>query len=222
MATLEFQTQINAPPEEVFAYLSDLEKHPEWSKPSEEEKKSRKQPIDRAQICLDLQDRAGALAALGENPSDQACYLRGRVARLEGDWKTMARQLDRVMQKDLTDDVRMERAYEPWQEGDFEKLREHLEGFPESSNRYTEARYYEGLAHYHLGEVEGARAIWKTTIQGCAQDPWIYRADWAFTETATRSGGGRRRVFSGAKTNRASLLNRIGYMGRGNPDLAQR
>ncbi len=31
MATMEFQTQINAPPAEVFGYLSDLEKHPEWS-----------------------------------------------------------------------------------------------------------------------------------------------------------------------------------------------
>lgn len=31
MATIEFQTQISAPPEEVFAYLADLEKHPEWS-----------------------------------------------------------------------------------------------------------------------------------------------------------------------------------------------
>ncbi len=31
MATMEFQVQINAPPEEVFAYLSELEKHPEWS-----------------------------------------------------------------------------------------------------------------------------------------------------------------------------------------------
>ncbi len=31
MATIESQLQISAPPEEVFAYLSDLEKHPEWS-----------------------------------------------------------------------------------------------------------------------------------------------------------------------------------------------
>ncbi len=31
MATMESQVQISAPPEEVFAYLSDLEKHPEWS-----------------------------------------------------------------------------------------------------------------------------------------------------------------------------------------------
>ncbi len=31
MGTLESEVQISAPPEEVFAYLSDLEKHPEWS-----------------------------------------------------------------------------------------------------------------------------------------------------------------------------------------------
>ena len=31
MATMEFQTQISASPEEVFSYLADLEKHPEWS-----------------------------------------------------------------------------------------------------------------------------------------------------------------------------------------------
>ena len=31
MATMEFQVEVNVPPEVVFAYLSDLEKHPEWS-----------------------------------------------------------------------------------------------------------------------------------------------------------------------------------------------
>ena len=40
MATIEFQTQINAAPAEVFAYLSDLEKHPEWSHCMEIEKTS--------------------------------------------------------------------------------------------------------------------------------------------------------------------------------------
>ncbi len=40
MATIEFQTQIKAAPEEVFAYLSDLEKHPEWSHCMEIEKTS--------------------------------------------------------------------------------------------------------------------------------------------------------------------------------------
>ncbi len=31
MATLESQIQISAPPEQVFGYVADMEKHPEWS-----------------------------------------------------------------------------------------------------------------------------------------------------------------------------------------------
>ena len=40
MAVMEFQTQINAPPEKVFAYIADLEKHTEWSHCSEIKKTS--------------------------------------------------------------------------------------------------------------------------------------------------------------------------------------
>ncbi len=51
----------------------------------------------------------------------------------------------------------------------------------------------------------------------CAQDAWIYRADWAYTNVKEGKRKGRR-VFStrGPKT---SLLNRHGYVGRRNPDL---
>lgn len=44
MATMEFQVQISASPEEVFAYLSDLEKHPEWSH-CDEVKKTSEGPV---------------------------------------------------------------------------------------------------------------------------------------------------------------------------------
>ena len=40
METMEFETQINAPPEKVFAYVSDLEKHTEWSHCNEIKKTS--------------------------------------------------------------------------------------------------------------------------------------------------------------------------------------
>ena len=40
MDPLEFQTQISAPPENVFEYLSDLEKHTEWSHCNEIKKTS--------------------------------------------------------------------------------------------------------------------------------------------------------------------------------------
>jgi len=54
-------------------------------------------------------------------------------------------------------------------------------------------------------------------IKGCPQDPWIYRADWAYC--ALKRKGGAMFSSSGPRT---SLLNRIGYMGRKNPDLASR
>ena len=40
MATIQSQVQISASPEEVFVYLSDLEKHPEWSHSMEVKKTS--------------------------------------------------------------------------------------------------------------------------------------------------------------------------------------
>ena len=49
------------------------------------------------------------------------------------------------------------------------------------------------------------------------QDPWVYRADWASCASKGRSTG--MMTSAGPRT---SLLNRIGYMGRSNPDLAKR
>jgi len=40
MAVIEFQTRVNAPPEKVFAYVADLEKHVEWSNSGEIRKTS--------------------------------------------------------------------------------------------------------------------------------------------------------------------------------------
>ncbi len=40
MATIEYQTQINAPPEKVFGYVADLEKHVEWAHLKDMEKTS--------------------------------------------------------------------------------------------------------------------------------------------------------------------------------------
>ena len=59
--------------------------------------------------------------------------------------------------------------------------------------------------------------IWKSTIEACAQDPWIYRADWAYSNV--KAGKKKQRTFStrGPKT---SLLKRHGYMGNRNTDIA--
>jgi tetratricopeptide (TPR) repeat protein len=174
--------------------------------------------LARASVHIDLLEDTQADAVLTKLKSEQAYYLRGRLARWRGDWEAMAEAFSKVKEKALLDDVRMERAHRHWQDGAYEKLAVALAGFPETSNRLSEARYYEGLAHYHAGRKARALKIWAATIRACAQDPWVYRADWAYCQLNRKR---KRGVFSSAGP-RVSLLNRIGYMGGSNPDLKAR
>ncbi len=190
-----------------------LEDHPEYNKPSAAEQAAAT-PLERARIQLNLQDLEGARKTLATEQSAQAHYLLGHIARLQKRWGAMGKHFAAVKDDGLKDDVRMERAHELWHAKEYKQLGEYLKDFPEQSNRYTEARYYRGLAAFHGGDKEQAQKLWETTIKSCSQDPWIYRADWAYTGLKQ----GRSRTMSSAGK-RTSLLNRIGYMGRSNPDL---
>ena len=197
------------------ALLKVLKDHPEYCEPTTAEK-AEKAVVARAQICIDLQDFEGARKILSTQDSDEARYLLGRLARFARAWDDMEKHFQQVQDNRFAADLRMERAYRLWTDREYAKLRDHLQDFPKSSSRYTEGRYYEGLAAFHLGDEKQALAIWKQTITACDQDAWNYRADWAYTNVID----GEKRGFStaGPKT---SLLNRIGYMGRRNPDLAK-
>lgn len=190
-----------------------LKDHPEYNKPSAAEQAATS-AMERARIQLDLQDLEGARKTLAREESEQAHYLLGHIARLQKRWGAMGKHLAQVKDAGLKDDARMERAYVLWHEKKYEELGVHLKDFPEQSNRYTEARYFQGLAAFHSGDKEQAQKLWETTVKSCSQDPWIYRADWAYTDLKQ----GRTRMMSSAGE-RVSLLNRIGYMGRRNPDL---
>ena len=191
-----------------------LKDHPEYDAPTEAEK-NEQSPVERARVMIDLQQYAEARKQLEQHADTaDANYVLGRLARWRKDWKTMDDHFDKVDDETLADDIRMERAYRFWEGGKMEKLAAQLAGFAEKSNRFSEARYYEGLAAYHRGNEKQATEIWKSTITGCGQDPWVYRADWAYSQIK----GGPRTGFS-TRAKRSSLLNRIGYMGRGNPDL---
>lgn len=197
--------------EQVLAAMQEvLRNHPEFNVPSEQER-SEKDVIACAQIRIDLHEYDKARQMLLEEDSDKTHYLLGRLARFAQNWEEMYKQFAQVNSQSLIDDVRMEKAYRSWCTADFDTLVKSLKDFPKDSNRYSEARYYEGLAHFHLQQQDEAMAVWKSTITGCSQDRWIYRADWAYT---TIKQGGGRGFFSTAGP-RHSLLNRIGYMGQG-------
>jgi len=191
-----------------------LKAHPEYDALSDEEK-ALVDPVAIARLRMDLLDFEGARAVLASTGGAQAAYLLGRIARFRGDWAAMERHFAKVDDPALAADLRMERAHRLWRAGDFAALGKALAGFPADSARASEARYFEGLALFHSGEKEKALDTWKSLVTGCPQDPWVYRADWAYSG-ATQKGG--RTVFRSGE--RGSLLGRIGYMGRTNPDLA--
>ena len=202
------------------AMLAVLEKHPEFARPSPHEYLMRGSITARALLHMDLQEYDEAAKVLANAQSEAAHFLAGRLARLRKNWALMKKHLAHVKHPGFADDVAMESAYQFWHEGRWEDLRRSLKDFPKDSNRYTEARYHFGLGLYKAGRTDEALAIWKATVEKCSQDPWIYRADWAYTNVKEGKRGGRR-VFTtrGPKT---SLLKRHGYMGRRNPDLEPR
>jgi tetratricopeptide (TPR) repeat protein len=199
------------------AMLQVLRENPDFNKPSKMEA-DEANSLAQARIAIDLQQYDKARTLLRTLDSAESYYLRGRLARLSGDWDAAESLFAKVSKDTLADDLRIERAYRHWSDANFEKLVDHLREFPKESNRYSEARYYQGLALYHLGKKDEAMKLWESTIKACSQDPWIYRADWAFT---TLKQDGARGFFSTSGP-KDSLLGRIGYMGRANPDLKTR
>lgn len=189
-----------------------LADHPELSRPSPEEEAA-ETPLERARIAFDLGRLDEAARLLEGQASDAARYLRGHVARWRGDDRAMEAAFE-GLRGEWADDVRIERAHRLWAKGEFEALRAALEDFPAGSDRASEASYHLGLALFHLGRRDEALALWKDTIEGCSEDPWIYRADWAYCGVVE----GNQRGFS-TLGRRSSVLGRIGYMGRRNPDL---
>ncbi len=192
-----------------------LRAHPQYDRLSPEEQKVR-DPLARGQLLFELMRWDEATDVLARSEADAALYLLGHIARWRRDWKAMERWLSKVRDPALADDVRMERAYRLWYARRFKELADWLRDFPRASHRYSEARYYYGLALYHLGKRQRALDVWADLIRTVPEGPWVYRADWAYTSLQQ----GSRLSFS-TRGPRISLLGRIGYMGPPNPDLQQ-
>jgi len=204
--------------EAVLDALGDvLAAHPGWDEPSDEEQAISKSgsALERASLRFDLGDADGARALLEREGAPEAALLLAHLCRLAGEWDALEQALARVKGAAFADDVRVERAWGRLAAREFAAAEKLADAVPRASRRHTEARYVSGLSRWHAGRKDDALATWRGVIESCAQDPWIYRADWACTQ-ATESGA--RTGFSTADA-RASPLGRIGYMGRRNPDL---
>lgn len=204
--------------EQMLSSLHDvLAKHVEWNQPSDEEQRVTKAgtPIERANLLIDLGEVDAARKLLATETEPAAAALLAHCCRLAKDWNALEQALPLIKGREFEDDARVEEAWRRYAARDFAAAKKLLADFPKESERRTEARYLAGLASWHAGKKDEALATWKSTIESCSQDPWIYRADWAYTQAKEGASKGSFST-AGAKS---SLLGRIGYMGRRNPDL---
>ena len=182
--------------------------------PSEEE--ANWPVIQKARLRVDLGDHAGARRLLEGQDEPSAHLLLARLARHERNWTEHARELAKLDGKSHEHEVRMEQALWAWNEERYADIVDLLAQFPTSSGRYSEARYYEGLAYYHSEETELARETWKQLVSEIGEDRWSYRADWAWSQSHPKERAHK----SSTSTRPKTLLERHGYMGRTNPDLS--
>lgn len=195
-----------------------LRKHPEWAQPTDEERAT-KGPIAKARILIDLMELDVAKALIAEIDSDEARFLRGHIARLQGDVSGMTQNLEALAANPENHDARLEYAWRFWHEEEYQELYDALADFPDDHARRDEAQYLIGLSLYHRGEREAAREQWASMIKGCSLSPWVYRADWAYFcttfEMSVHEGGER----GMQPYDTFTPLNRHGYGYRGHPDL---
>jgi tetratricopeptide (TPR) repeat protein len=170
--------------------------------------------LARAELWIDLGRFERARALLAATPGPEAALRLAHLARLQGDFAAIEPALAKVDEPRFAADVHLERAWLRLHEGRFDEARAAAALVATESPRHSEARYLAGVVEFRDGQRDAALAIWKSLVTSCSQDRWIYRADWAYTQTLD----GERRTFTTNDPKR-SLLGRIGYMQRHNPDL---
>lgn len=210
---------------ELLAALDEvLAENEEWDVATAEEEAALKSgaPLERGELLFDLGRFDDARKALERAPGSAEALLLTRICRLQRDFAAAAVALERVVDPAHADGAHVERAWLALQERDFKKVHAETKAIATASSSNHEADYVDGLAHFHDGKLEAAQKCWKVLItKAKAQDRFIYRADWAYTQSLQAKDAGKR-AGSGFSTAgpRQSLLDRIGYMGREHPDLA--
>lgn len=181
--------------------LAVLDAHPQYTQLTEAELAL--EPVPRARVYIDLLQYDAARKLLTAEPGDEAQYLLGHIARLEGRWDDMQQHFSAISEPQYAGDIRMEQAYRLWNQRDNAALAQQLRDFPADHARSSEARYYYGLALHHNGQSAEAVKAWGQEVQTCGEDAWVYRADWARQNLSSESMLGRT------------------YLGMDNPDLTR-
>ncbi len=169
----------------------------------------------RAWLRYCIGDLVGATKLLAGQDDDASLLIAARIHRWNGENVQALAALEQCSMA-CSSDVAIERGLVELRGGAHATALAALEAVPHDHPRTSEAEYHRGVALFHLGHVDAARAVWTRVVQRHGEDRWSYRADWA-VEDCKHGDGGPRMMGMGSNT----LLKRHGYMGRKNPDLSQ-
>ncbi len=204
---------------EMLGALRDvLHQNSKYAGPSDGEGKRPR--LARARTHHYLGEDDAAIALLSEPRNARESLLIAQVDRRAGDLDHAEKVLGELDSDACADDVALELGLIAFARGDVKTMHVRLEAHSQEGDRAPEARYFLGISLFHMGQHAEARAIWKELVGKYGEHPFSYRADWAYTQTTDNGPAAAPTSFTtqGPK----SLLGRHGYMGRKNPDLAQR
>jgi len=161
----------------------------------------REDPLLHAEVIALLGDHERGLRLFEKHEEmEQAKLRRARLLRWIGRDKAAARAL--VEARDDSPAWLLEACWQSWERSRPKQVLALLQRSQEARGS-SEGLYLAGLALWANGDRDKARKTWKHLITEHPEDPWVYRADWAWVETGSGD----------------SLLDRHGYMGSRHPDL---
>ncbi len=170
--------------------------------------------IQRAEVYYDLRQFDHCIEQLEGLKTSQAYYLRGAIAREQGEWAEMKAAFKMVTDEDRKMDIQMQEVRRYWTIGNYEGIKALVGGLDRRFPHYQEALYYGGLALFHTDQREEALKTWEEGVLADPETAWALRLDW--TRAMAKSGPDTPLL---SRSGPESLLKRNYLSPQGNSDL---
>ena len=168
-----------APDKQLEVMVKLLDDHPEYAELTESEEKL-EDPVAKAWVHYDLRQLDDAMNLLKNQRSSEAYYLRGLIAIERSNWTDTKQAFRMVTDPKRKFDIQVDNSKRYWMVRNLKGIKRSLHELNTDNPRYTEGRYYLGLAHYHSGEIDLALRIWEQAAKNNPNDPWSLRIDWTY------------------------------------------
>ena len=171
-------------------------------------------PLQKARLFLELRQLDAALETLEGQESSESWYLRARIAREQGELRSMKYAISMITDKEYLAEIEVENILRYWASQNLEAIKMKAPGINRENPRFQEAMYYYGLALFHSDSVEQAIEVWQNAIKANPKSAWAYRLD--LTQGLARLDPNS---YLSSRDTIPSVLDRVYLCPNGNEDL---